>query len=148
MKRNNISINRLLYILLTFALCTLFAACGDGDDPFTPEPPEPPIPPVEQKENIAFNIDGKVIRAGESVVGDTVFNINGNLIRAGNDRAGDVVFNFDQKYIYAGTAQTDTVFNFDGDYIRVGKDTTATKLFNMKYTSSNGDLHSGAIYTP
>ena len=152
---------------LFLACCLFFAACGDKDDPYNPEPPvTPPVTPPVEKENIVFNFDGNLIRAGKTTAGDAVFNIDGDYIRAGEKATGDIVFNIDGKLIRAGEKKTgDVVFNIDGDYIRAGekadgdivfnrdgvfvrggKDEVYTKLFDLGFSSYNGDVYSGNVY--
>ncbi|WP_291112083.1 hypothetical protein, partial [Dysgonomonas sp. UBA7710] len=115
---------------LFLVCCLLFAGCGDKNNPYIPEP-EPPVTPPAEKENIVFNLDGNLIRAGKTTAGDAVFNIDGNYIRAGEKATGDVVFNIDGKLIRAGEKKSgDVVFNIDGDYIRAGEKADGDIVFN------------------
>ena len=96
-----------------FFLFLTFASCEKSDDP-DPEPVPTPTPPTTPKENIVFNLDGNLIRAGKEKTGDAVFNIDGDYIRAGEKVTGDIVFNIDNSLIRAGKEKTgDVVYNFD-----------------------------------
>ena len=152
---------------LFLACCLFFAACGDKNDPYIPEP-EPPVTPPVEKENIVFNLDGNLIRAGKSTLGDAVFNIDGDYIRAGEKATGDIVFNIDGKQIRAGEKKTgDVVFNIDGDYIRAGEKADGdivfnrdgvfvrggvreelfkTMLYKLYFNSYDGNLSSGEVH--
>jgi hypothetical protein len=120
------------FILL---LCLSLASC-EKDDPYveptpTPTPTPDPDPPVV-KENIVFNLDGNLIRAGKEKTGDAVFNLDGDYIRAGGKIDGDIVFNRDDKLIRAGKDKSgDVVFNIDGNYIHAGASTDGDIVFNM-----------------
>ena len=151
--------NRIFLTLLTL-LCMLLA-CGDTNDEPTPKPPTPP--PVA-KHNIAYNLNGNLIRAGKEPVGEVLFNIDGNLIRLGDKPTGEIlytidgnyirvgkdneiIYNFDEKYIRFGDKEDgEILYNFDGDYVRVGKDTWETRLYEMSFdTWSNGAIYAGNI---
>ena len=76
------------YILLLLGLAGIFYSCSDNDDP-SPKPQ--PL-----RENIAFNIDNKYIRAGEKADGEIIFNIDNKYIRVGVDSTQTLSFRIEK----------------------------------------------------